>query len=135
MTSRRSSYGGYNCSSAEVQTTSPDSYSSANFLFIRTALVSFQDRPSTEWAEVGDQIAALQPTTAINAVSSDNGSFESHLDRLEWLFDKFLQCNAMANRQLTTAIQDAVAHRRLPDAASYPQPDQAGVPHPQAPGD
>ncbi|KRZ66051.1 hypothetical protein T10_2771 [Trichinella papuae] len=114
MTSRRSSYGGYNCSSAEVQTTSPDSYSSANFLFIRTALVSFQDRPSTEWAEVGDQIAALQPTTATNAVSSDNGSFENHLERLESLFHKFLQYrdHPAADHRHTGCTRSPTTHRR-----------------------
>ncbi|KRY45911.1 hypothetical protein T03_17440 [Trichinella britovi] len=45
-----------------------------------------------ERAELTDQIAALQPTTAINAVSSDNGRFESRLERLKSLFEKFLQC-------------------------------------------
>ncbi|KRY27721.1 hypothetical protein T01_1385 [Trichinella spiralis] len=35
---------------------------------IRTAFVPFQDRPLTERAELADQIAALQPTTVINAV-------------------------------------------------------------------
>ncbi|XP_003369719.1 hypothetical protein Tsp_05129 [Trichinella spiralis] len=59
---------------------------------IRTAFVPFQDWPLTERAEMADQIAALQPTTTINAVSSGNGSFESRLERLESLFEKFLQC-------------------------------------------
>ncbi|KRZ51181.1 hypothetical protein T02_2118 [Trichinella nativa] len=59
---------------------------------IRTALLPFQDPPLMERAELTDQIAALQPTTAINAVSSDNGRFESRLERLKSLFEKFLQC-------------------------------------------
>ncbi|KRX55712.1 hypothetical protein T09_4843 [Trichinella sp. T9] len=59
---------------------------------IRTALVPFQDRPLMERAELADQMAALQPTTAINAVSSDSGSFESRLERVESLLEKLLQC-------------------------------------------
>ncbi|KRX25621.1 Retroviral-like aspartic protease 1, partial [Trichinella nelsoni] len=59
---------------------------------IRMALVPFPDRLLMERAELADQIAAPQSTTAINAVSSDNGSFESRLERLESLFEKFLQC-------------------------------------------
>ncbi|KRZ78598.1 putative protein tag-76, partial [Trichinella papuae] len=64
---------------------------------IRTALVPFQDQPLTERAELAYQIAialqisALQPKTAINAVSSDNSSFENCLERLESLFEKFIQ--------------------------------------------
>ncbi|KAL1235338.1 Cation efflux system protein CusC [Trichinella spiralis] len=97
---------------------------------IRTAFVPFQDWPLTERAEMADQIAALQPTTTINAVSSGNGSFESRLERLESLFEKFLQCRDQPAD--ATAIQEAVAHRRLIDADGYPQPDQAGALHHRA---
>ncbi|XP_003377095.1 conserved hypothetical protein [Trichinella spiralis] len=77
---------------------------------IRTGLAPFQDRPLTEQAELADQIAALQPTTTINAVSSDISSFASRLERLESPYMN--SYNAATNRWMTTAIQKAVAHRR-----------------------
>ncbi|KRX48943.1 hypothetical protein T05_6398 [Trichinella murrelli] len=73
---------------------------------IRTGLAPFQDRPLTEQAELADQIAALKPTTTMNAVSSDISSFASRLERLESPYMN--SCNAATNRQMTTAIQKAV---------------------------
>ncbi|OUC48896.1 hypothetical protein D917_01025 [Trichinella nativa] len=77
---------------------------------IRTGLTPFQDRPLTEQAELADQIAALKPTTTINAVSSDISNFASRLECLESPYMN--SCNAATNRQMTTAIQKAVTHRR-----------------------
>ncbi|KRZ61515.1 hypothetical protein T02_3541 [Trichinella nativa] len=73
---------------------------------IRTGLTPFQDRPLTEQAELADQIAALKPTTTINAVSSDISNFASRLECLESPYMN--SCNAATNRQMTTAIQKAV---------------------------
>ncbi|KRX77349.1 hypothetical protein T06_8338 [Trichinella sp. T6] len=81
---------------------------------IRTALVPFQDRPLMERAELADQMAALQPTTAINAVSSDSGSFESRLERVESLLEKLLQCRAQPgdDHRHPRSSRSPTTHRR-----------------------
>ncbi|KRZ82905.1 hypothetical protein T08_5603 [Trichinella sp. T8] len=71
-TSRRSSYAGYNGSSAELKTTSSDRYTSVKFRYPFA-------RPSS---------AVDGPNSSTPTHDSHNGSFE----RLESLFEKFLQC-------------------------------------------